>query len=74
MSLAVEAISLTKQFGRIRALDDVSFNIKPGEIYGLIGPNGAGKTTMLRISARYLFLLFVVGKYKFGEAPVAFVE
>ena len=49
MSLAVEALSLTKQFGQIRALDSVSFNIKPGEIYGLIGPNGAGKTTTLRI-------------------------
>lgn len=49
MSLAVEAISLTKQFGQIRALDSISFNIKPGEIYGLIGPNGAGKTTTLRI-------------------------
>jgi ABC-2 type transport system ATP-binding protein len=49
LSLAVEAISLTKQFGQIRALDGVSFNIKPGEIYGLIGPNGAGKTTTLRI-------------------------
>ncbi len=48
MSFAVEAISLTKQFGQIRALDGVSFNIKPGEIYGLIGPNGAGKTTTLR--------------------------
>jgi ABC-2 type transport system ATP-binding protein len=49
LSLAVEAISLTKEFGQIRALDGVSFNIKPGEIYGLIGPNGAGKTTTLRI-------------------------
>jgi ABC-2 type transport system ATP-binding protein len=49
LSLAIEAISLTKQFGQIKALDDVSFNIKPGEIYGLIGPNGAGKTTTLRI-------------------------
>jgi ABC-2 type transport system ATP-binding protein len=49
LSLAVEAISLTKQFGQVRALDGVSFNIKPGEIYGLIGPNGAGKTTTLRI-------------------------
>jgi ABC-2 type transport system ATP-binding protein len=49
MSLAVEAISLTKQFGQVRALDGVSFSIKPGEIYGLIGPNGAGKTTTLRI-------------------------
>jgi len=49
LSFAVEAISLTKQFGQIRALDGISFNIKPGEIYGLIGPNGAGKTTALRI-------------------------
>lgn len=49
MSLAVEAESLTKQFGNIRALDSITFNIKAGEIYGLIGPNGAGKTTTLRI-------------------------
>ncbi len=49
MSFAVEANLLTKQFGQVRALDGISFNIKPGEIYGLIGPNGAGKTTTLRI-------------------------
>ena len=49
MSLAVEAKSLVKQFGNIRALDELSFYIKPGEIYGLIGPNGAGKTTTLRM-------------------------
>ena len=49
MSLAVEASNVTKQFGEIKALDNLSFSIKPGEIYGLIGPNGAGKTTMLRI-------------------------
>ncbi len=49
MSLAVEASALTKRFGEITALNEVSFNIKQGEIYGLIGPNGAGKTTTLRI-------------------------
>jgi ABC-2 type transport system ATP-binding protein len=49
LSLAVEASSVTKKFGLIKALDEVSFNIKAGEIYGLIGPNGAGKTTTLRI-------------------------
>jgi len=49
LSLAVEAVELTKQFGRITALDGISFRIKPGEIFGLIGPNGAGKTTTIRM-------------------------
>jgi ABC-2 type transport system ATP-binding protein len=49
LSFAVEAKSVVKQFGNIRALDELSFHIKQGEIYGLIGPNGAGKTTTLRI-------------------------
>ena len=54
MSLAVNAESVVKQFGSIRALDELSFQIKSGEIYGLIGPNGAGKTTMLRIISTLL--------------------
>ncbi|MDR0373686.1 MAG: ABC transporter ATP-binding protein [Nitrososphaerota archaeon] len=45
----MEAVSLTKQFGQINALNGISFNIKPGEIFGLIGPNGAGKTTTIRM-------------------------
>lgn len=54
MSSAVEVKSLVKVFGGIRALDDVSFNVKSSEVYGLIGPNGAGKTTCLRIISTLL--------------------
>lgn len=50
--LEVEKVSL--QFGGVKALDDVSFHIKKGEIFSLIGPNGAGKTSMLNcISGLY---------------------
>ena len=49
MNLAIDAKELTKKFGNIQALNNVTFNIKQGEIYGLIGPNGAGKTTTLRV-------------------------
>ena len=51
--------SLVKEFhdlkrGRLRAVDGISFEAKPGEIYGLLGPNGAGKTTCLRILSTVL--------------------
>jgi ABC-2 type transport system ATP-binding protein len=46
---AVEAQGLSKSFGTVRALDDVSFAVKPGELFGFIGPDGAGKTTLFRI-------------------------
>jgi len=47
MSLVIE--SVTKRFGDVVALDDASFSVEPGRIFGLLGANGAGKTTCMRI-------------------------
>lgn len=46
---ALDVRHITKTFGSTRAVDDVSFSVEPGEIFGLLGPNGAGKTTSIRI-------------------------
>jgi ABC-2 type transport system ATP-binding protein len=45
---AVEISEITKSFGALKAVDDVSFMIEKGELFGLLGPNGAGKTTAIR--------------------------
>ncbi len=50
----LEIHQLGRRFGRRIALDDVSFDVAPGEIVGLLGSNGAGKTTLLRVLAGYL--------------------
>ena len=46
---AVEARGLTRRYGETTALQEVSFEVAPGELYGVIGPDGAGKTTLFRI-------------------------
>jgi ABC-2 type transport system ATP-binding protein len=46
---AVEAQGLTKAFGSVQAVDDLSLVVAAGEVYGVLGPNGAGKTTLLRM-------------------------
>jgi len=51
---AIEIKHVTKQFPRIRACDDITFEVPKGGIYGLIGPNGAGKTTLFSIMAGFL--------------------
>ncbi|MCP3914552.1 MAG: ABC transporter ATP-binding protein [bacterium] len=51
MVAALEITGLTKVFGDLRAVDDVSFSVDAGQIYGFIGPNGAGKTTTMRVCA-----------------------
>ena len=47
-ALAVEVSHLSKQFGPVLAVDDLSFTVRPGRVTGFLGPNGAGKTTTLR--------------------------
>ena len=47
----LQAIALSKNFGGLRAVDGVSFNLPPGCLAGLIGPNGAGKTTLFNLLA-----------------------
>ena len=46
-TIVVDKIS--KSFGSVKAVKNVSFEVDPGEIFGLLGPNGAGKTTSIRI-------------------------
>ena len=41
---------LTKKYGTLTALDNVSFNVERGKIVGLLGPNGSGKTTLIKIA------------------------
>lgn len=48
-SLAISMEGVSKSYGKVRALQDVSFSVKPGEVFGLIGPDGAGKTTLFRL-------------------------
>lgn len=62
MSISLKNIS--KSYGKVKALTDISFDVKQGELFGLIGPDGAGKTTLFRILTTLLFA-------DEGEAEVA---
>jgi ABC-2 type transport system ATP-binding protein len=54
VTAAIDAIGLVKNFGRLRAVDGIDFDVRQGEIFGVLGPNGAGKTTMLKMLATLL--------------------
>ena len=52
MSIRIQ--HLTKLYGAQKAVNDISFDVKPGEIMGFLGPNGAGKSTTMKITTGYL--------------------
>jgi ABC-2 type transport system ATP-binding protein len=52
--MSLKAVSVTRKYGDQKALDNVSFDLKEGEIVALLGPNGAGKSTMMKIITCYL--------------------
>lgn len=54
MAAAIETEGLTKQYGAVPAVDDVTLSVPFGTVYGFVGPNGAGKTTTMRILAGLL--------------------
>jgi ABC-2 type transport system ATP-binding protein len=68
MSNVVAVSNLTKAYRDVTAVNDVSFSIAAGQIYGLLGRNGAGKTTIMRIIAAQEFVTSGAVRV-FGEAP-----
>lgn len=74
MSNAVEIKNLTKAYGRVLAVNQVSFAIEANKIYGLLGRNGAGKTTIMQIITAQLFAssgeVFVFGEHPYENSRV----
>ena len=54
MNESIKVENITKLYGNIRAVDNVSFSVKKGEIIALLGPNGAGKSTLMNMITGFL--------------------
>lgn len=65
----LQAVNVSKQFGGLNALDQVSLSLRPGEVHGLIGPNGSGKTTLLNLLSGYYQP--TSGSIKLGEEDLS---
>ncbi len=52
--MSIEVVNISKSYGNQKALDQISFSIKKGEIVGFLGPNGAGKSTLMKILTTYI--------------------
>ena len=69
MTTVIDAHGVTKRFGSVTAVDDVSFTVEENRIYGLLGRNGAGKTTLMQLLTGQLFATH--GEIElFGASPV----
>ena len=66
--VVLDVRNVTKQFGERKAVNNVSFKIREGEIFGFLGPNGAGKTTTMKMICGLSKLPMV--KYMFVENPL----
>ena len=67
-TVILSAKGITKSFGGLKALADVSFDVYQGEIYGIIGPNGSGKTTLINCITG--FVRSDVGRVFFGDSEI----
>jgi len=71
--MILEMRNISKSFGAVQALKDVSFDVQPGEIHGLLGENGAGKTTLMNVLAGTFFQdygkIFIDGQEVVGMTP-----
>lgn len=68
----LEAQGLVKRFGSLRALDNVSFQVAPGEVVGVVGPNGAGKTTLFAALAGTFPIS--EGRITYEGAPITYTS
>ena len=70
MQAVLSLHNISKSYGQIQALNNVSFDVPEGSVFGILGPNGSGKTTLIRAVANYLqrdIVVFDFSKIKKSE-------